>query len=100
MDDLDVTPPQRDYGPNSSLLKRRIMGGICIALVVGFVWFVVAVLGDSFTCEDCISFGSGESEAMPTWMLVVGAAVVVAVALIVPALAEKWARSRADAAGR
>ena len=88
-------PPQKDFGPNSSLLKRRILGGACIAIVLAFLWFVVTVLGERFSCEGgCTSFTAEGHQPPATWLLFLGAGVVVAISLIVPALAERSARSR------
>lgn len=99
MQETNHGPPQKDFGPDTSFLKRRIWGGICIAVVLAFLWFMIAVLGETFTCEGCSSFHSEDYEAPATWILVLGALVVVAISLIVPALAERSARSRADDEG-
>lgn len=91
-------PPQKDYGPQSSLLTRRVWGGICIAAVLAFLGAVVAVSGDGSRCESCTSFGAnGENEALPAWLLVLGAIAVVGVSLTAPLLGR--IRVRAERGG-
>ena len=96
MENMDGAAPEREYGPRASLLKRRVLGGVCIALVLAFLWFIVAKLGGGAGCQGCTSFGSTDSDGSVTWLFAVGAVVVVAVSLIAPVLAARGVDPRTE----
>ncbi len=96
MENLDGTQPPKEFGPQASLLKRWVLGGICIVLVLAFLWFVATQLGDGQGCEGCMSFRGGESDGPPIWMFALGTLLVVAVALAAPVLARLGMKSGAE----
>lgn len=81
-DPLDDTPPQKDLGPQATLLKRRIWGAVCVAALLGFLSIVVTISGRGSRCVACAAFGAdGAVEAPPTWLLIPGAVAAVGLSL-------------------
>lgn len=46
MDELHQTAPQKDFGPQASLIKRRAWGGVVIGVTCLFLVFVVGFADD------------------------------------------------------
>jgi len=83
-------PPVKDFGPEASLRKRRIWGASLMILVLAFLSVVTFILGDGTNCGDgCMNFGNSTGEEMPIWALILGASIIIAIALGAPVLADK-----------
>jgi len=96
---MDINQPavEKEFGPQASLTKRRLMGGVIIAVFLAFMVVIVTVLGDDPTAQSTSYFGQ-DDPPVNTPLLVLGLISVVAFAVTVPALIEKWV-SRARKSG-
>ena len=88
-------PTEREFGPNTNLLRRRILGAVLICLVIGFLSVVVALFGN----DNPQSFYGGiyddfEGKDPSVWWFVLKAGGLASLAIIVPWLASRrWKAS-------
>ena len=89
MDDFEDAPSIKDFGPNTSLRKRRIWGSACLVFVFAFFGGITIFLNGPSTIEGGISFAVDGTETPPFWALALGMGTVLAISIGAPILADK-----------
>lgn len=83
-------PAEKEFGPNTSLGRRRVFGAVLILLVFGFLAMVLALFGnDSPTSFYGDIYDEADRRDPSVWWFVLKASGLAALAFLVPWLATR-----------
>ncbi len=89
MEDEDLGPPEKEFGPQASLPRRRILAAALIVGVGGFFWLAMTMSGNERVGASMLNSGASELNEPSIALFMLGAAGMVALVLVLPWLARR-----------
>ncbi len=89
MDEPEDAPLIKDFGPPTSLRKKRLWGTVCLVLAIGFLVVSTAMSDGSSIQDGSMTFGRDTAKTPPIWAIALGICTVLAISIGAPVLANK-----------
>ena len=89
MDEPEDAPLIKDFGPPTSLRKKRLWGAVCLVLAIGFLVVSTAMSDGSSIQDGSMTFGRDTAKTPPIWAIALGICTVLAISIGAPVLANK-----------